>query len=137
MLFLFTTTYWLTKLKKASKNSSRWLEINLISEKWENRIIFWESKLHTLDVEGRIWIRQWTYIIELLNTFSIEKPKSVATPVGCKVYSWVMSGIAISWNSKKQSDVSLSIAEDEYIALSKASQESIWLGHFLMDIWQK
>ena len=36
-----------------------------------------------------------------------------------------MSRIAINWNSKKQSDVSLSIAEDEYIALSKASQESI------------
>ena len=39
----------------------------------------------------------------------------------------MMSGAAISWNSKKQTCVALSTAEAEYIALAKEVQESIWL----------
>ena len=49
-------------------------------------------------------------------------------------YVFMMSGAAISWNSKKQSCVALSTAEAEYIALSKASQESIWLQRLLTDM---
>ena len=48
-----------------------------------------------------------------------------------------MSGAAITWNSKKQSCVALSTTEAEYIALSKASQESIWLQQILIDKGEK
>lgn len=52
-------------------------------------------------------------------------------------YVFMMSGAAISWNSKKQTCVALSTAEAEYIALSKASQESIWLRRLLADMGEK
>ena len=38
-----------------------------------------------------------------------------------------MSGGAVTWRSKKQSCVALSTAEAEYIALSSAAQEAVWL----------
>ena len=46
----------------------------------------------------------------------------------------MVSGAAISWNSKKQTCVALSTAEAEYIALAKVAQESIWLQQLLMDM---
>ena len=52
-------------------------------------------------------------------------------------YVFMMSGAAISWNSKKQSCVALSTAEAEYVALSQASQESIWLQRLLMEMGQE
>ena len=42
-------------------------------------------------------------------------------------YVFMMSGSPISWRSKKQSSVALSTAEAEYIALSSATQEAMWL----------
>lgn len=42
-------------------------------------------------------------------------------------YIFMLSGGAISWSSKKQKCVALSTAETEYIALSGAAQECIWL----------
>ena len=42
-----------------------------------------------------------------------------------------ISGGAVSWKSKKQGCVALSTAEAEYIALSSAAHESIWLQQLL------
>ena len=47
---------------------------------------------------------------------------------------FVMAGGSISWTSKKQATVSLSTAEAEYIALSTATQEAIWLRRLLADL---
>ena len=44
-------------------------------------------------------------------------------------YLFQLSGGAVTWKSKKQSCVALSTAEAEYIALSSAAQESVWLKH--------
>ena len=41
---------------------------------------------------------------------------------------------AVSWLSKKQATVSLSTAEAEYVALSTATQEAIWLRRLLADV---
>ena len=41
---------------------------------------------------------------------------------------------AVSWMSKKQATVALSTAEAEYIALSAATREAIWLRRLLTDI---
>ena len=46
-----------------------------------------------------------------------------STPGGCHFLGYVM----ILWFSRKQSNVSLSIAEAEYIAACFASCEAIWL----------
>ena len=41
---------------------------------------------------------------------------------------------AVSWLSKKQATVALSTAEAEYVALSVATQEAIWLRRLLTDV---
>ena len=42
-------------------------------------------------------------------------------------YIFQIGGGAVTWKSKKQGCVALSTAEAEYIALSSAAQESVWL----------
>ena len=42
-------------------------------------------------------------------------------------YLFQISGGAVTWSSKKQSCVALSTAEAEYIALSSAAQEAVWM----------
>ena len=49
-------------------------------------------------------------------------------------YVFTMSGSAISWRSKKQTSVALSTAEAEYIALSSATQEAMWLRQLFSDL---
>ena len=46
----------------------------------------------------------------------------------------MMSGAAIDWISKKQPVVALSTTEAEYVALSAATQEAVWLSRLLTDI---
>ena len=45
-----------------------------------------------------------------------------------------LAGRAVSWLSKKQATVALSTAEAEYVALSAATQEVIWLRRLLTDV---
>ena len=40
---------------------------------------------------------------------------------------FLLSGVPVSWLSKKQSTVALSTAEAEYMSLSGATQEAVWL----------
>ena len=49
-------------------------------------------------------------------------------------YISILSGAAISWGSKKQTAVSLSSTEAEFIASALAGQEAIWLRHILDSI---
>ena len=52
-------------------------------------------------------------------------------------YVFLLGGAAISWKSNKQSCVALSTAEAEYVALSAAAQEAIWLQQLLSDLLNK
>ena len=47
---------------------------------------------------------------------------------------FLMSGGPISWYSKKQPIVTLSTAEAEYVALSTATQEAVWIRKLLSDL---
>ena len=47
---------------------------------------------------------------------------------------FIMSGSPISWLSKKQPMVSLSTSEAEYVALSVATQEAVWLRRLFDDL---
>ena len=49
-------------------------------------------------------------------------------------YCFKMCGGVVSWRSKKQHCVALSTAEAEYLALSAATQEVVWLRQFLNDL---
>ena len=46
----------------------------------------------------------------------------------------ILSGAAISWSSKKQTTVSLSSTEAEYVAAARAAQEAMWIHTFLSEI---
>ena len=50
-------------------------------------------------------------------------------------YVFMQAGDAISWKSRKQSCVALSTAEAEYIALSAAVQEALWLQQITSDLF--
>ncbi len=47
---------------------------------------------------------------------------------------FLMAGGAVSWLSKKQSIVALSTSEAEYVALSLATQEAVWLRKLLANL---
>lgn len=49
-------------------------------------------------------------------------------------YTFMLMGAPVSWGSKKQSSVSLSTSEAEYIALSLAIQEGKWIHRLLSEI---
>ena len=49
-------------------------------------------------------------------------------------YVFQIQGNTVSWCSKRQACVSKSTTEAEYIALSTASQEGVWLRRLLNDI---
>ena len=42
---------------------------------------------------------------------------------------------AVSWNSKRQQTVALSTTEAEYMAISAAAQEAIWLRQLHCELW--
>lgn len=52
-------------------------------------------------------------------------------------YVFKYCGGTISWACRKQSCVSLSTAEAEFVALSEASQEAVWLQKLLEDLGEK
>ena len=47
---------------------------------------------------------------------------------------FTFGGGAISWRSVKQSSISDSTMEAEYIAASEAAKEAVWLMNFLVDL---
>ena len=49
-------------------------------------------------------------------------------------YLFQVGGASISWKSKKQSCVALSMAEAEYMSLILAAQEAIWLNRLLAEL---
>uniref|UniRef100_H3H9Q4 Integrase catalytic domain-containing protein n=1 Tax=Phytophthora ramorum TaxID=164328 RepID=H3H9Q4_PHYRM len=49
-------------------------------------------------------------------------------------YAFMMNGGCISWRSKKQRTVALSSTEAEYMALSEATQEAVWLKVILCEL---
>ena len=49
-------------------------------------------------------------------------------------YIFTLGGTAVSWKSKLQHRVALSTMEAEYIAISKAAKEMIWLKNFLIEL---
>ena len=49
-------------------------------------------------------------------------------------YIGMFCGAAISWQSKKQPTITLSMTEAEYMALVQATKESIWIQRLLLEI---
>ena len=51
-------------------------------------------------------------------------------------YVFIVDGGAVSWSSKHQELVTLSTAEAEYVALTHATKEAIWLQNFIKEIFR-
>ena len=49
-------------------------------------------------------------------------------------YIFLVNGTAVSWRSQKQKSVALSTAEAEYMALSSAAQEAIWMMRLIEEL---
>ncbi|KAL8157159.1 hypothetical protein AgCh_002026 [Apium graveolens] len=52
-------------------------------------------------------------------------------------YIFTLDGTAVSWMSRLQKSVALSTTEAEYMAISEASKEMIWLKNFLEELGKK
>lgn len=52
-------------------------------------------------------------------------------------YIFTLGGTAVSWMSRLQKSVALSTTEAEYMAISEASKEMIWLKNFLEELGKK
>ena len=49
-------------------------------------------------------------------------------------YLFQMAGGPVSWRSRKQDSVALSTSEAEYIALSSAAQETVWIRRLITEL---
>src|SRR3954470_2664430 len=49
-------------------------------------------------------------------------------------YIFLVSGGVVSWSSKRQATVALSSTEAEYMALTQATKEAIWMHTFLNEL---
>ena len=49
-------------------------------------------------------------------------------------YLFQIAGTAVTWKSKKQSCVALLTAEAEYMALSSAAQEAVWIRELISEL---
>ena len=59
------------------------------------------------------------------------------TSEGCPYsYIYQIDGGSISWSCQKQIIVAISSTEAEFIALTHATKEALWLQHFIMEIFQ-
>ena len=48
--------------------------------------------------------------------------------------AFLLQGASITWGSKRQTSVALSTMEAEYMALSQATQEAVWLQRLLEEV---
>jgi hypothetical protein len=49
-------------------------------------------------------------------------------------YTFILAGGAVTWSSKKQPTVALSTTEAEYMALTQASKEAVWIKRLLEEL---
>jgi hypothetical protein len=49
-------------------------------------------------------------------------------------YVFIMAGGAVSWSSKRQATVALSTVEAEYVAMSRCSQQMVWMHSWLDEV---
>jgi hypothetical protein len=69
-----------------------------------------------------------------LNGYSDASWGSTSDMKSISGYIFIMNNSAVSWKSKKQTIVALSSTESEYVALSEALKEALWLKKLLVSL---
>ena len=89
-------------------------------------------------------LNQWSYGFEffLLTTLLLEAScfeglLNIGDRKSTSGYVFLFGNAAISWKSSKQTCIALSTAEAEYVTLSTAAQETIWLRQLMNDLMNK
>ena len=82
-------------------------------------------------VQKRLKLHQLDITAAFLNGHLEEEVRNNKSTTG---YMFQIGGTAVTWKSKKQSCVALSTAEAEYIALSSAAQEAVWMQELSTDL---
>ena len=93
--------------------------------KWKLRYLKGTSKMHFSFKRSNLALQ------ELSNAYlggDLDSRKSI------KGYIFTLGGTTISWKSKLQGRVSLSTTEAEYVAISEAAKEMIWLKNLLKEL---
>ena len=71
---------------------------------------------------------------EILGFTDADWAQDISDRKSTSSYVFTLSGRAISWSSKKQTSVALSTMEAEFVALSHATKDAIWLRTLLTDL---
>ena len=131
---IFIISVYVEDIILAGKTSERIQKfINAIAERYDITDMgklhhFVGMKINYLN-SGDIWIGQPAYVRKVLKKFAGFSDADWAGDHDDRKsttgFVFMMSGAAISWNSKKRTCVDLLTAEVEYIALGKAAQGSI------------
>ncbi|RVW66308.1 Copia protein [Vitis vinifera] len=94
------------------------------------------------------FINQAKYIRDLLKRFNMEEAKTMKTPMSSSIkldmdekgksvnstmYRGMIGHSLVSWHSKKQNSVALSMAEAEYIAAGLCCAQILWMKQTLSD----
>ena len=64
---------------------------------------------------------------ELVKYYDASFTNTLSTRKSTGAYIFMLNGGPVSWSSKRQSVVALSLTEAEYIVLSDAAREAVWL----------
>ena len=76
----------------------------------------------------------WSKDGKTINWVDADWPADVDTRRSQTAYIFYLNGGPVSWQSKKQTTVALSTVEAEYMALSAATQELLYLRQLLSDL---
>ena len=81
------------------------------------------------------------YVLLVQTLFYVNLDASMESDIGKRRnttrYVFTVGGTTISWISKLQQVVALSTTEAEYVAITEASKEMIWLQTFMEELGKK
>lgn len=110
-----------------------WLDIllsqlTITGRHWNVCYTIWEALWNVVYSTNRR-----SQVIELVS-LTTNRARDINDRKSTSGYMFQITGGAVTWKSKKESCVVLSTAEAEYIALSSAAQESVWLRQFTSEL---
>ena len=121
------------------------LEMTILSLSTERGLMVWCGWTQPRTISGKAW----GIVLQQYQLYTVQPPSLSKTGIGCSnkrkisLSDWqlfncyhLISNRSISWSCQKQSIVALSSTKAEFIALTHASKEALWLQHFITELFQ-